>query len=175
MNRIFLYLGRFALIIVGYAAASLAASAFMHLLFLGSAGFRADETPMLLSGSLFSIPFVALFVAYFAFMPSIPAILLAEILGKRDWLFYALAGGAIGLVVFGFFWQAAGSMFDVSDAMGVSSEAVAGGDGLPNTYLALTMIACGMCGGMAYWLVAGRLAGNWRDTAGSTSPGPSGS
>ncbi len=50
---------------------------------------------MVATGSfIFSIPFVALFVAYFAFIPAVPAIVIAEILGKRDWLFYALAGGS---------------------------------------------------------------------------------
>ena len=46
-------------------------------------------------------PFVALFIAYFAFIPAIPAILLGEILGKRDWLFYALAGAVVAAVVIG--------------------------------------------------------------------------
>ena len=91
MSRVLVYLGRFALILVGYAIASLAASAFLHVVFARLAGLREpDVMPAVVMGSLvFSIPFVALFVAYFAFLPAIPAILLAEMLGKRDWLFYA--------------------------------------------------------------------------------------
>ena len=53
---------------------------------------------MVATGSfVFSIPFVALFVAYFAFIPAVVAIVLGEILGKRDWLFYALAGGVVAV------------------------------------------------------------------------------
>ena len=73
-----------------------------------SLGFTADEAPAVVMGSIvFSIPFVALFVAYFAFLPSIPAILLSEILGKRDWLYHAISGAVVALVVVAFFRGAA--------------------------------------------------------------------
>ena len=102
MSRVLVYLGRFALILAGYAIASLAASAFLHVVTLGSLGFTADEAPAVLMGSIvFSIPFVALFVAYFAFLPAIPAILLSEILGKRDWLYHAISGAVVALVIVG--------------------------------------------------------------------------
>jgi hypothetical protein len=108
VNSVLAYLGRFAVIILGYAAASLAASAFLHLIFLGALGWSAEEAPFVMMGSIFfSIPLIALFVAYLAFIPSIGAILLAEFIGARDWLFYALAGAAVSIVVIGFFWQAA--------------------------------------------------------------------
>ena len=109
MNRVFAWLGRFAVILAGYVAAALAASAFLNLVFLGSAGFSAEQAPMVATGSIvFSIPFVALFVAYFAFIPSIPVILVAEILGRRDWLSYAIGGAVIGLAVVGFFFAIIG-------------------------------------------------------------------
>jgi hypothetical protein len=150
MTRVLIYLGRFALILVGYTVASLAASAFMHLVWLPGLGFSEQEAPPVLMGSIvFSIPFVALFVGYFAFVPSIPAILLAEILGKRDWLYYAISGAVVGLVVVGFIRSAAEN-WD-GNSLSVS--------------LGLALIGSGMCGGIAYWLVAGRLAGNWRARA----------
>ena len=96
------YLGRFLVIILGYAVAALAASAFLNLTFLASAGFSQEQAPTIASGALvFSVPFVALFVAYFAFMPAVAVHPGAEILGRRDWLFYALAGAVVAAVVIG--------------------------------------------------------------------------
>ena len=148
MSRIFIYLGRFALILAGYAVASLAASAFLHVVSLGSLGFTADEAPAVVMGSIvFSIPFVALFVAYFAFLPAIPAILLSEILGKRDWLYHAISGARRGARRRGLHPGRGG---------GAATKPS------PTRALRLALIGGGMCGGIAYWLVAGRLAGNWR-------------
>ena len=96
---------------------------------------------------VFSIPFVALFVAYFAFLPAMPAILLSEILGKRDWLYHAISGDGVALVVVAFF----------------RSAAAPGNNAITDPRFALALIGGGICGGIAYWLVAGRLAGNWRE------------
>ena len=72
MTRMLASLGRFMVIILGYAVAALAASAFLNLTFLASAGFSQEQAPTIASGALvFSVPFVALFVAYFAFLPSV--------------------------------------------------------------------------------------------------------
>ena len=105
---------------------------------------------MVMGSVVFSIPFVALFVAYFAFLPSIPAILLAEMLGKRDWLYHAISGAVVALVVVGFI-RCCGRKLATATVTDPS--------------LALALIGSGMCGGIAYWLVAGRLAGNWRGRA----------
>ena len=82
MGRVLVYFGRFALIFVGYVAASLAGSAFLHLISFGLLGIQPDEMPRIVMGTgAFSIPFIALFVAYFAFLPAVPAILLSEVFG----------------------------------------------------------------------------------------------
>jgi hypothetical protein len=147
MSRVLVYLGRFALILAGYAIASLAASAFLYVVTLGSLGFTADEAPAVVMGSIvFSVPFMALFVAYFAFLPAIPAILLSEILGKRDWLYHAISGAVVALVI----------------VVVIRGAADAGNQAITYPRFALALIGGGMCGGIAYWLVAGRLAGNWR-------------
>jgi hypothetical protein len=147
MTRVFIYLARFALILAGYTVASLAASAFLHVVSLGSLGFAAEQAPAIVMGSIvFSIPFVALFVAYFAFLPAVPVILLSELLGKRDWLYHALSGAVVALVVVVF----------------IRGAAEAGNAAVTDSRFALALIGGGMCGGIAYWLVAGRLAGNWR-------------
>ncbi|MEW9837488.1 hypothetical protein [Mesorhizobium marinum] len=157
MNAVFACLWRFAVILVGYAVASLAASAFLNVVMLAWFGLAPEETRDVAAGSLvFTIPFVALFVAYFGFLPALPAIVLAELLGKRDWLFHALAGGAVSVVVIAFSRTAGETGYaDVADLN-----------------LALVVVGAGMCGGIGYWLVAGRSAGLWRAGAGVTSPAP---
>ena len=146
MNNVMAFLFRFAIIIGGYIAASLAASAFLNVVILGSAGFTADEMPVIASGSfVVSIPLVALLIAYYAFFPSMLAILAGETVGKRDWLFYALAGAVVACVL-----------------VGIDRSAETG-SGVPfDLTVGLVMIATGMCGGIGYWLIAGRSAGSWR-------------
>jgi hypothetical protein len=157
MGRVLIYFGRFALIFVAYVCASLAASAFIHFASLRALGFDGYDTPQALTGALaFSIPFVALFVSYFAFLPSLPTILAAEAFGWRSWLFYALAGAAIALAIVAIAFQA--------------SEP--GDNPFADTRLSAAVIGSGIVGGLAYWLVAGRLAGNWRARA---RPGATGS
>ncbi|RVC57826.1 hypothetical protein [Mesorhizobium sp.] len=158
MSRFIAYVIRFAVILVGYIAASLAASAFLNILFLGSLGYTPDQTHPTAAASLyFSIPFVALFVAYFAFMPAAVVIVAAEILGRRDWLFYAIAGGGVAAAFLGFVRQSGDPDFVVADTSAI-----------------LAVIGSGMVGGIFYWLAAGRWAGSWRETQ-PISPGPSGS
>ncbi|TGQ74667.1 MAG: hypothetical protein E5V49_13495 [Mesorhizobium sp.] len=164
MTRFVGYLVRFAIILFGYAVASLAASAFLNVLFLASSGLMAGDAPPAMPASLiFSIPFVALFVAYFAFMPSVVVILVAEILGRRDWLFYALAGAVVAGVFLGLVNHADDTTFAVTDTSAI-----------------LAVIGGGMVGGIFYWLAAGRWAGSWWQDgsdgkAEPTSLGPSGS
>jgi hypothetical protein len=160
LNRLVAYLIRFAVILIGYVVASLAASAFINVMFLAAVGYMPEQPqPVATAALLFSIPFVALFVAYFAFVPAAIVILVAEILGRRDWLFYALAGGIVAAVFLGFAHQTADANFDVTD-----------------TSAMLGVIGGGMVGGIFYWLSAGRWAGSWRQAGNApTWRGPSGS
>ncbi|RWB28928.1 MAG: hypothetical protein EOQ42_13280 [Mesorhizobium sp.] len=159
MNRLVAYLIRFAVILIGYVVAALAASAFLNIMFLASLGLMTDETQPAAQASLWvSVPFVALFVAYFAFMPAAIAILVSEIFGRRDWLFYALAGAAVAAVFLGFVHQTADANFEVT-----------------STSVMLAVIGCGMVGGIFYWLSAGRSAGSWREIGNPISPERSGS
>lgn len=170
MSRVFIYLGRFAVIILGYCAACLAGSAFMHLLFLGSAGFTADETPMVVAGSfIFSIPFIALFVAYFAFLPSLAVIIIAELLARRDWLFHALAGGLVGVIIVAMFWGAATPV----PGLDLPPGDVPADETLVSPRFIGLMVGAGIAAGLAYWLVAGRFSGNWRQSLGAPVSPPS--
>ncbi|UVK39707.1 hypothetical protein LHFGNBLO_001106 [Mesorhizobium sp. AR10] len=159
MSRLVAYLIRFAVILIGYVVASLAASAFLNIMFLASLGYAPEHAHPTATASLyFSIPFVALFVAYFAFMPAAIVIIVSEIFSRRDWLFYALAGAVVAAVFLGFVHQTADANFDVTDTSAV-----------------LAVVGCGMVGGIFYWLSAGRWAGSWRPASEPISPGPSGS
>ncbi|MBN9219670.1 MAG: hypothetical protein J0I79_17135 [Mesorhizobium sp.] len=145
MTRFVAYIVRFAIILFGYAVAALAASAFLNVLFLASSGLMAHDQPHAVPASLiFSVPFVALFVAYFAFLPSVAVILVAEILGRRDWLFYALAGAVVAGVFLGLVDHADDTTFAVT-----------------NTSAIMAVIGGGMVGGIFYWFSAGRWAGSW--------------
>ncbi|MGX5843244.1 hypothetical protein ACWGTI_21210 [Mesorhizobium sp. ArgA1] len=145
MSRLIAYLIRFAVILFGYIVASLAASAFLNVLFLASLGYAPEHAHPTATASLyFSIPFVALFVAYFAFMPAAIVILISEIFRRRDWLFYALAGGIVAAAFLGFVHQNADINFDVTEPRAIAA-----------------VIGCGMVGGIFYWLSAGRWAGSW--------------
>lgn len=150
MSRLIAYLVRFAVILIGYAVASLAASAFLNIIVLAYLGFTPEHAaqPATTASLMFSIPFVALFVAYFAFMPASLVILVSEILGRRDWLYYALGGAVVAAMFLGLAHQTGDSDFAVKD-----------------THAIMAVIGCGMVGGIFYWLSAGRWAGSWRQAA----------
>ena len=152
-------LGQLFLILIGYAAATLAASAFIHAIFIGSAGFDGEEARWIAAGSFYvSVPVVALFVGYFAFLPAVVAIGIAEALGARDWLFHAIAGGLVGGSVVALFWYTSGSIALPPSTLGPDPM-------LRSPMVLLSLLAAGMVGGIAYWAVAGRLAGTWRPTS----------
>lgn len=163
-------IGQLFLILLGYAVSAVAASAFIHLIFLGSAGFAPEDTQWLVMGSIvFSVPLVALFIAYFAFIPAAVAIGIAEIIGARDWLYYAIAGAIVGACVIALFWYAGPDPILLDDTPPPAPNR----EPLDNPYVLLAVTGGGMLGGIFYWLVAGRLAGDWRGRP--TSPARSGS
>jgi len=135
--------GRLFTILIGYIAAALAASAMLHVLLLPALGFTPDEVGFILAGgAMVSVPFVAILVAWFAFLPFLVVVLAAEFLGARSWLYYALTGGLAGLLVDGFAWRSA----DPAATLAAEPRFIA------------VLVAAGIIGGSAYWLVAGRAA-----------------
>lgn len=161
MTQVASYLFRFAVIIFGYAVAAFAASAFLNLLSLGALDWGQDELPWVVAGSVMvTIPMVALLIGYFAFIPAVPVILLAEVLARRDWLFYAIAGAVVAAVVVGYLWQANGSLEDT----GFAGQDITDPGSLDAGFI-MMMIGGGIVGGVAYWLAAGRWAGITRDRA----------
>jgi len=143
VTELFQLIGRLFTILGGYIAAALAASAALHVLLLPTLGFTPDEVGFILTGgAIVSIPFVAILVAWFAFLPFLLVVLVAEFLGGRSWLYYALAGALTGIVVDGVVWQGA------EPAATLATEP---------RFIAV-LVAAGIVGGSAYWLVAGRAA-----------------
>lgn len=166
MNRLLGIVLHLFLMLIGYCAAALAVSAFLHVLLYADAGIDPAHATSADAGALvFSIPFVALFVANFAFLPSLVALALCEWLNRRDWLSYAIAGAAVGLVGSAMLWQVARPQTEERppDLAPISDTLF----GQPGFYAA--MVAGGIIGGLVYWLVAGRLAGWWKKSPAATS------
>jgi hypothetical protein len=160
MTRVLIYLVRFAAVIFGYAVAALAASVFLHLVTLGP-GFADGELAGAAGSLLFSATAIAVLAAYFAFIPSLPVILIAEISGRRDWLFYALGGIFVAVAVLSLFWLRSGGGF---------GEGAAGGTVIGDTRFAAVMIGSGIVGGIAYWAAAGKWAGTWHSQERQAAP-----
>jgi hypothetical protein len=160
VSKVLALIFRLAVILLGYIGASLAASAFINILALGALGAEPSD-PVATASLVFTIPFTALFVAYYAFFPAVVAIFVTEFLGKRDWLTHALGGGAAALVVVGAllangnFWL---GRFETDDF-----EAYWPPFEEPRT--ALLLLGAGLIGGIVYWLIAGRSAGSWQQGA----------
>ena len=159
MNRFLIYLGRFALIVIGYAVAVLAASVALHVLILPRIGLQEElSTPVVTSIMFWSIPFMALVIAYLAFVPSMVAIGLAEVFSARGWLYHALAGGVVGLVLAVLLQTSAP---DDLLAAGSELELIPPGQSILDPGFLAVLAGSGMFGGLAYWLVTGRTSGGW--------------
>src|SRR5690606_11017375 len=83
LNDVLKVLLRFAVVVAGYGAACLAASAFVYVLFLGWSGLaRQEDLPGLNAGMVVAVPILALFIAHLNFWPAAIAIAVGEFLGK---------------------------------------------------------------------------------------------
>lgn len=163
MNQVITCLVRFIVILAGYIVACLTASAVLTILFTASFLVPAELSQAGFHGPLiFAIPLVTMFVTYFAFLPSAAFILLSEVLGKRDWLFHALGGAAVSVAVIGYMWRVTSAPYGTLDTTYVSATQDDLGPLVLEPGIAATLIAAGLCGGIGYWLVAGRTAGSWR-------------
>ncbi len=94
------------------------------------------------------VTFGAIFVSAYALAPVLLVIVCAEAFSIRALLFYALAGGLLGAVLY----------FNYT---GWSGRAFTAG-GFARRELEI-MAAAGIVAGLVYWAVAGRRAGIWRE------------
>ena len=149
MDRFALFFMRLVMITVGFILASIAAGVALAFLTQIITPQEAAE----LSGPgrnrwLFvaTIAFSSL-TGSIAFFPAMAVILYGEFTRRTDWLYYAVAGGLIAVVapMFITLIRSSGRPTDIE-------------------FMAMSL-AAGMIGGLAYWLVSGRKAGNWLPSA----------
>lgn len=149
MSRLVTCIVRFVAILAGFVVACLAASLFVNVLFASTIVAVIPEFAEAARPTLFvTVPLFALIVANLAFGAFLVVAVAAEILGWRSWLAHALAGAPVAL-------YAGWRMAETIEAPGAASD--------PG--LMLLTVAAGLVGGIAYWAVAGRKAGLWRDEA----------
>lgn len=136
--------GRLVAILIGYMMAVLAAALFLGLLFISVIPLEGAPVDAYAGGLVVGTVVLAPLVGAASFFPALCAIALTEVFRLRDWLFHALGGGAVGLVAAVWLWA-------TPERNPVPSD--------PGFLMAL--VGAGMVGGMAYWVIAGRTAGEW--------------
>jgi hypothetical protein len=147
---------RFILVPLGYFAAVLAGAA---VILFGSWRFGEmalqmdpDTAGFALFGFAIAGPILFVMLLSMMWLPGAIGILLSEAFAIRSWLFHALNGAVsawIGWQLFGWF-----------DETRVPLNQP------------LQVIAAGIAGGFAYWLVAGSSAGFWKPVFRETAPVP---
>ncbi len=100
--------------------------------------------------SFFIVSFFATsFVGAVAIFPALVVIVISEAARLRNFLYYGVGGALVGLASY------YGS--DVSMRLENTTDVAPVGNSLQ------LAAAAGIIGGLAYWLIAGRNAGRWRD------------
>jgi H+/Cl- antiporter ClcA len=100
--------------------------------------------------AFFTVSFFATsFIGASAFVPALLLIAVAEIMRLRSLLYYAAAGAVVGLT----------SYFGSNVELRLENTT----DVAPVFHPLQLAAAAGIVGGLAYWLLAGRNAGRWRD------------
>lgn len=145
MDRFVLFFMRLVMITVGFILASIAAG--VALAFLTQIITPREAAELSGPGSngwLFvaAVAFSSVTGAV-AFFPAMAVIFYGEFTRRRDWLYYAIAGGLIAVF--------APILITLIRSSGRPSDI---------EFMAMSL-AAGMIGGLAYWLVSGRNAGNW--------------
>lgn len=92
-------------------------------------------------------------VGFYAFLPALILIGIAEWFDWRSVFYYALAGAAIGLLAY--------YSSDISVAIEETTDMP------PVAFGAQLVAAAGIIAGCVYWLIAGRNAGKWKAPVGT--------
>jgi len=100
----------------------------------------------------FTVSFFATsFIGATAFVPALLLVVVAEVARLRSLLYYAAAGAVVGLA----------SYFGSNVELRLENTT----DVTPVFHPLQLAAAAGIIGGLAYWLLAGRNAGRWREPA----------
>jgi H+/Cl- antiporter ClcA len=95
--------------------------------------------------------FATSFIGATAFVPAVLLVVVAEVMRLRSLLYYAAAGAVVGLA----------SYFGSNVELRLENTT----DVAPAFHPLQLAAAAGIVGGLAYWLLAGRNAGRWREPA----------
>ncbi len=145
MDRFALLLLRLVMITIGFVLAAITAG--IALMFLTKILTPHEANQLSQSGLDVGLVIGAFALAslagYVAFFPAMLIILYGEFTRRRDWLFYALSGGAI----------AAAAPLILLLIRSTRRQ--------PDFEFTLLCLASGMISGIVYWFISGRNAGNW--------------
>jgi len=95
--------------------------------------------------------FATSFIGAVAIVPALVVVVIAEIARMRSFIYYGIGGALVALVSY--------YGTDISVRLENTTD-------VPPVANALQLAAAaGIIGGLAYWLIAGRNAGRWRDTS----------
>lgn len=147
-------IGRILAIFVGFLVAILAAGITLGIGIVAPDWAGVDSDPFE-RVTFFVVSFFATsFVGAVAFVPALIVIIFAEIARMRSFIYYGVGGALVALVSY------YGS--DISLRLENTTD-------VPPVANALQLVAAaGIIGGLAYWLVAGRTAGRWREKPSQT-------
>jgi hypothetical protein len=157
MGNLVRLLLRFILVPLGYLAATIA-GAFIILFGSWKAGTlmlsdNPDAATAALFGSIVAGPILFVVLLGTMWLPASVGIIISEAFAIRSWIFHALNGAASAFVG----WQLFGKI-DASDVPMNDPQYV---------------LAAGLAGGFAYWIVAGWSAGFWKPVfASPAAPAP---
>jgi hypothetical protein len=153
MENLARFLLRLLLVPLGSAAASTVAMMVVLLAHWNEvralAAANPDAEGAVLLAVILAGPVFALLLMYWLGVTAVPAgvgVLIAEAFAIRSWIFHALNGGVAA-------WVGWSMMHDVQEQYRFLTE--------PRI-----MVAAGLAGGLAYWLIAGWTAGFWKPVFG---------
>jgi hypothetical protein len=149
-------LGALLRILLGFVVACLVAGAVTAAFVITPADVAAlpdDLRPERLNNAGVLSLLAATHTALFSFPFAIPLVAFAEWRSVRSWLYYVIAGILIAL---------GGFAAEYLVEAGIKPSIV-------NDYAARAFLTVGFAGGLAYWLIAGRLAGRRAEDAGAAA------
>jgi len=136
---------RFFAVWFGFLSACLVAAAIVQGLQQTNLLEAAQDVPDIArENRLAAIPFLAIMIARYAFLPGLASALFSEFFGWRRWCYYAGAGLLIGF--------AAACAYMLTHYLGSGSESL-------EPLMPAILLLAGLGGGATYWMIAGRKAG----------------
>jgi hypothetical protein len=146
MDNVGRFLLRFILVPLGYFAAVVAGTLIIVIgswkLDPGAVTSDPDVRAIGLFGFMFAAPILLVLLLSVMWLPASIGVLISEAFAIRSWMFHAANGAASAWVA----W----SMFGYFDDSRIPMNQP------------LAIIAAGLAGGFAYWLIAGWSAGFWK-------------